>query len=122
MATHPLSDALNNPYVGLVIVAIVVVIVVIFRIYTIRNPGFMRAKCPKCSAVFDASRMFSGIHIGPYKQLTCPACGKTSFMNAYSKAPLNWPLKEQPQKPPEPQMTEAELEQKRIEDSKYEKT
>jgi ribosomal protein S27AE len=116
---HSLSDALNNPYIGLVIVAIVVVVAVIFRIYTIRNPGFMRAKCPKCGSVFDASRMFSGIHIGPYKQLTCPACGKTSFMNAYSKTPLNWPP-QQTQKQTEPSMTDAELEQKHIEDSKYE--
>ncbi|MGD6851543.1 MAG: hypothetical protein ACQCN6_05725 [Candidatus Bathyarchaeia archaeon] len=116
---QPLSDALNNPYVGVAIVAIVVIITVIFRIYTIRNPGLIRAKCPKCDAVFDASRMFSGIHIGPYKQLTCPACGKSSFMNAYSKAPLNWPPQE-PQKAPEAQVSEVELERKRIEDSKYE--
>jgi hypothetical protein len=121
MAAHSLSDALGNPYIGLAIVAIAIVIAVIFRIYMIRNPGLMRAKCTKCGAVFDASRMFSGIHIGPYKQLTCPSCGKTAFMNAYSKAPLNWPPQEQTQKQSEPMMTEAELEQKRIEDSKYEK-
>jgi|WetSurMetagenome_2_1015567.scaffolds.fasta_scaffold318917_2 ribosomal protein S27AE len=119
MAANPISDALGNPYIGLVIVAIALAVAAIFRIYMIRNPGLMRAKCPKCGAVFDASRMFSGIHLGPFKVLTCPSCGKSSFMNAYSKAPLNWPPTVA--SPQQPQPTDAELERKQIEESKYEK-
>ncbi|MCW3999712.1 MAG: hypothetical protein NWE93_05695 [Candidatus Bathyarchaeota archaeon] len=107
-------------YVTIAIVVAVVAAAIFLRLYMMRNPGMMRAKCPKCGAVFDASRSFSGIHIGPLKQLRCPACGKTSFMNSYSKAPLNYPPQEQ--KPLEASaMSEEELQRKRIEQSKYEK-
>jgi ribosomal protein S27AE len=109
----------DNPIVPIVVVGVILVVVVAFRLYALRNPGIMRAKCPKCGSVFDASRMFSGIHLGPFKQLTCPACGKTSFMNAYSKAPLSYPP--QTKQEPASEISEEELEQKRIENSKYER-
>jgi hypothetical protein len=112
--------SVGGPYIELIIVVIVVVIAVTLRLYTMKT-GVMRAKCPKCTVVFDASRMFSGIHIGPLKQLKCPACGKVSLMNAYVKDPLTW-TKETPQQPLETPLSNEELEKKRIEESKYEKT
>ena len=64
------------------------------------------------------------VHVGPYHNMKCPACGKSSWFNVYSsvKDPVNWPpeAKEQEQQS-EQQMTEEELEKKRIEESKYEK-
>ncbi|MCJ7560986.1 hypothetical protein MUO79_10285 [Candidatus Bathyarchaeota archaeon] len=65
-----------------------------------------------------------GPHLGPYKLLKCPACGKRSWFNIYSsvKDPITWPPEEKKQEqPPEPQLTEEEEEKKRIEESKYEK-
>jgi ribosomal protein S27AE len=106
-------------YVTIAIVGAVLAVAVFFRLYMMRQ-GRMRAKCPKCGAVFDASRSFSGIHIGPLRQLGCPACGKTSFMNSYVKDPLNYPAEEPSQQ--EMQLSQEELEQKHIEESKYEKT
>jgi ribosomal protein S27AE len=75
----------------LIIVAVIIVVTVCLRLYMIRSPGRMKAKCRKCGAVFDASHSFSGFHLGPYKYLDCPACGKSSFMNAYSREQLTWP-------------------------------
>lgn len=112
--------SIGGPYAGLIVVAVIVVIVVIFRLYLMRNPGSMCAKCSKCGNVFDASRSFSGFHIGPWKQLKCPACGKISLMNTFVKDPLTWTQEEQMQKQPEPELSSEELEPKRIENSKYE--
>lgn len=112
-------SGLDDPYVGLIIVGIIVAIAVTYRLYAMRHPGVMRAKCPKCGVVFDSSRSFPGIHIGPLKQLTCPACGKTSLMNTYTKDAITWPPEEKKSEPK--QMTPEELEKKRIEDSKYER-
>ncbi|MGA2387100.1 MAG: hypothetical protein ABSG33_11300 [Candidatus Bathyarchaeia archaeon] len=84
-----------------------------------------RLKCKKCGAVFQYDALVSLVHVGPYKAVTCPACKKTSFMNVYNsvKDPLTWPPEEkQQQTASEPQLTEEELEKKRIEESKYEKT
>lgn len=85
-----------------------------------------RLKCKKCGAVFEYQyhALSSFVHTGPYKFVKCPACGKTSFMNAYSsvKDPITWPaIEKQQEHPAESHLTEEELEQKRIEESKYEK-
>jgi hypothetical protein len=114
--------SIGGPYVGLITVAIVVAVAIALRLYTMKS-GIIRAKCPKCNVVFDASNMFSGIHIGPLKQLKCPACGKVSLMNAYVKDPVTWPTKEEKTlQLTETTLTREELKQKRIEESKYEKT
>jgi RNase P subunit RPR2 len=90
--------------------------------------GFMvRLKCKKCGNVFEQNRNAEVIlspHIGPYKRLKCPACGKSSWFNAYSsvKDPVTWPPEQKKAEQPEPQLTEEELEKKRIEESKYEST
>ena len=120
MAANPITDATGNPIFAVIIVAVILVVVISFRLLMMRHPGMMRAKCPKCGSVFDASRMFSGIHLGPYKQLRCPACGKTSFMNSYVRDPINYPPPEQ-KSVEAPRLSDEELKEKRIEDSKYEK-
>jgi len=83
-------------------------------------------KCKKCGAVFEYTYkpLASLVHIGPYKLVQCPACGKTSWQNIYSsvKDPVTWPSEAKPQEQvATPQLTEEELEKKRIEESKYEK-
>ena len=115
--------SIGGPYVGIIVVVLVVVAAVTIRLYLMRTPGAMRAKCPKCSNVFDASHSFSGFHIGPLRQLKCPACGKISLMKTYVKDPITWPPNEkQREKQTEQKLTTEELENKRIEESKYEKT
>jgi RNase P subunit RPR2 len=86
----------------------------------------VRLKCKKCGNVFEqnlTAGMVLGPHIGPYKSVKCPACGKSGWYNIYSsvKEPVTWPP-EQKQKAeqPEQQLSEEELEKKRIEESKYE--
>ncbi len=114
--------SIGGPYVGIIVVIIVVVVAVAVRLYMMRTPGSMRAKCSKCGNVFDASHSLSGFHIGPLKQLKCPACGKISLMKTYVKDPITWPPKEkQQERQKEQQLTTEELEKKRIEESKYEK-
>jgi hypothetical protein len=83
----------TDPITGIIIVAVILTVAIGFRLYMIRTPGAMKAKCPKCKAVFDSSRNFSGIHLGPYKYLDCPACGRSSFMNSYSREAITWPQK-----------------------------
>lgn len=83
-----------------------------------------RLKCKKCGAVFEYKPGLSFVHAGPYKTVTCPACKKTSFMNTNNTVnePLTWSPEERQQQPAaEPQLTEEDLEKKRIEESKYEK-
>jgi hypothetical protein len=103
----------------IVFVVIIVVVSIIIRIFFLKKKGLMRSKCPKCGAVFDSSRSF-GLNLGPYRQIKCPACGKVSFMNIFTKDPVNWPMQEKQQHETS-KLTEEELEKKRIEDSKYEK-
>ena len=83
-----------------------------------------RLKCKNCQNVFeyDYKPLDSLVHLGPYKRVACPACGKSSFFNVYSsvKDPITWPHPEK-QEQPKQALTEEELEKKRIEDSKYEK-
>jgi len=84
-----------------------------------------RLKCKKCSAVFEYEYkpLASLIHLGPYKLVACPACGKSSFMNAYGsvKEPITYPPPEKQSNTGIQPLTDEELETKRIEESKYEK-
>lgn len=63
-------------------------------------------------------------HVGPLHYVKCPACGKRSWLNIYSsvKDPITWSPEAKQQQDATPELTEEELEKKRIEDSKYEKT
>ncbi|MCW4005881.1 MAG: hypothetical protein NWF04_04700 [Candidatus Bathyarchaeota archaeon] len=85
-----------------------------------------RLRCKKCQNVFEQD-MLTGVvlgpHIGPFHFLKCPACGKRSFFNLYSSVsdPVTWPPQEPAQEQTETQLSDEELERKRIEDSKYEK-
>lgn len=84
-----------------------------------------RLRCKKCKNVFEKG--FSGAvfspHIGPYHLMKCPVCRKFSWFNVYSsvKDPVTWPAQEKQEQSVEPELTEEELEKKRIEESKYEK-
>jgi ribosomal protein S27E len=89
----------------------------------------VRLKCKKCNNVFEISYssavVASIVHFGPLRPVKCPACGKTSLMNIHSsvKDPLTWPPQTMEQKPAAaPELTEEELEKKRIEESKYERS
>jgi formate dehydrogenase maturation protein FdhE len=89
----------------------------------------VRLKCKKCNNVFEISgssvAVAGLIHFGSISPVKCPACGKTSWMNILSsvKDPLTWPPQEMEQKPAAvPELTEEELEKKRIEESKYERS
>ena len=89
-----------------------------------------RLKCKNCGNVFEistgeAALQGAFLHVGPYHLIKCPACGKRSMMNTYSsvKDPVTWPPeeKQQEERAEAPELTDEELEKKRIEDSKYEK-
>lgn len=88
----------------------------------------VRVKCKKCYNIYEqgfGAAVFAP-HVGPLHYVKCPACSKRSWVNIYSsvKDPLTWPpeAKEQGQAAqPELELTEEELEKKRIEESKYEK-
>jgi DNA-directed RNA polymerase subunit RPC12/RpoP len=62
----------------------------------------MRAKCPKCGAVFEVGMGPSLIHIGSLRYTKCPACGKRSMMNNFVEDPITWPApeKKEPQANP----------------------
>jgi len=86
----------------------------------------VRLKCKKCGEVYE--QRFAGAviapHIGPYHYVNCPACGKRSWLNTFSsvKDPVTWPTEDkQREQVAQPQLTEEEMEKKRIEDSKYER-
>ena len=89
----------------------------------------VRLKCKKCSIVFEISNARAAaegllVHVGPYHLIKCPACNKRSLMKTYSsvKDPVTWPLEaKQQEQTAQPQLSEEELEKKRIEESKYEK-
>jgi formate dehydrogenase maturation protein FdhE len=85
-----------------------------------------RLKCTKCGNVFEYAYkpLDSLVHLGPIKRVQCPACGKSSWLNTSSsvKDPVTWPQEGKQQEQVAPlQLTEEELEKKRIEESKYEK-
>jgi hypothetical protein len=87
-----------------------------------------RVKCKKCLNVFEQGLGGAALapHIGPLHYVKCPACGKRSWLNVYSsvKDPITWPPEEaaKQQQTAQPQLTEEELENKRIDDSKYERS
>jgi hypothetical protein len=85
-----------------------------------------RVKCKKCGNVYEQGLAIAAIapHIGPLHYVKCPACGKRSWLNLYSsvKDAITWPPEEaKAQQAEAPMLTDEELEQKRIEESKYEK-
>jgi RNase P subunit RPR2 len=87
----------------------------------------VRLKCKKCGAVFEqelTAGVVLGPHLGPYKHITCPACGKGGWYNVYSsvKDPVTWPPEEKKEEQQPKQLSEEELEKKRIEESKYERS
>lgn len=88
----------------------------------------VRLKCKNCGNVFEqnlSAGVVLGPHLGPYKRIKCPDCGKSSWFNVYSsvKDPVTWPPEEKKKmEQPEQQLTEEELEKKRIEESKYERS
>lgn len=95
--------------------------------YQIAVVGMTRVKCKKCGSVFEQGlgRAALAPHLGPLHYVKCPACGKRSWLNLYSsvKDSITWPPdKAKQQQTVEPQLSEEELERKRIEESKYEKT
>ena len=77
----------------------------------------MRAKCPKCQAVFDVKLGLSIVHVGPWRYTKCPACGKSSMMNNFVNDPITWPPEDAGEK--KETLTDEELRKKRIEESKY---
>ncbi len=84
----------------------------------------VRLKCKKCRNVFEAGlSSIMSVHVGLYHLLKCPACGRRSWFNVYSSAqdPVTWPPKEKTQTS-EKALSEQELERKRIEESKYERS
>ncbi len=86
-----------------------------------------RVKCKKCGNVFEQSLASTAIlapHLGPLHYIKCSACGKSSWMNLYSsvKDPITWPPEAKQQQASTPELSEEELEKKRIEDSKYERS
>jgi len=85
-----------------------------------------RVKCRKCTNVYEQS--LAGVviasHVGPLHYVKCPACGKRSWTNIYSsvKDPITWPPEaKQKDQAFQLELSEEELENKRIEESKYEK-
>jgi predicted nucleic acid-binding Zn-ribbon protein len=82
-----------------------------------------RLKCKKCGNVFEYEYkpLDSMVHLGPYKRIRCPACGKSSFFNVYSSVndPVTYPPQEKTAE--NPQEPEEEQERRRIEESKYER-
>ena len=85
-----------------------------------------RVKCKKCNNIFEQGLGGAALapHIGPLHYVKCPACGKRSWLNVYSsvKDPVTWPVEEAKQQVAPPESTEEELEKKRIEESKYERS
>ena len=84
-----------------------------------------RLKCKNCSAVFEYEYkpLDSFVHLGPYKRIKCPACGKSSFFNVYSSVqdPITYPPQEKASDTEtQPEETEEEREKRHLEESKYE--
>ena len=86
----------------------------------------VRLKCKKCGAVYEQGLGGAVLapHIGPLHYIKCPACGKSSWLNVYSsvKDPVTYPPQEKAPEAQPTQLSEEELERRRIEESKYEKT
>jgi hypothetical protein len=92
----------------------------------IRIDLMSRLKCKKCGAVFeyDYKPLDSFLHLGPLKYIKCPACGKSSFFNVYSSVnePVTYPPQQRNKEEQDKPQTQEDLERKRIEESKYERT
>jgi hypothetical protein len=84
-----------------------------------------RVKCKKCGAVYEqgVGGALLSPHIGPLHYVKCPACKKYCWLNVYSsvKDPLTWPPEERQVQTSTSQLTQDEIEAKRIENSKYER-
>ncbi len=82
-----------------------------------------RLKCKKCGAVFEQGLggAILSPHVGPYHYMKCPACGKRSWLNVYTSVREQVTYPPQARQPEEQiELSEEELEKKRIEQSKYE--
>ncbi len=51
----------------------------------------MRAKCPKCGAVFEWAWQPTLVHAGSTKHMKCPACGKRSWIQTDVRDEITWP-------------------------------
>jgi len=80
----------------------------------------MRGKCPKCGAVFNIPLGLSLFHIGPLRWTKCPACGKSSLMNNFVSDAITWPPEPKEEGKDQAPLTDEELKQKRLEESRYE--
>jgi hypothetical protein len=85
-----------------------------------------RLKCKKCQNIFEQGLggAIMAVHLGPYHYMKCPACGQSSWFNVYSsvKDPVTYPLGGKTEQTVERPLSEEELEKRRIEDSKYERS
>ncbi len=81
----------------------------------------MRAKCPKCGAVFEVPWHPTLVHIGSIKLLKCPACGKRSMMHTGVKDPVTWPVEKGTEEKAVEQLSDEERLRRRIEGSKHER-
>lgn len=79
----------------------------------------MRARCPKCQAVFEVKASPSLVHLGPWRFTKCPACGKSSMTNNFVSDAVTWPP-DSADRGKAPSLTDEELRQKRLEESKFE--
>jgi ribosomal protein S27AE len=84
-----------------------------------------RLKCKNCGAVFeyDYKPLSSFVHLGPYKRVKCPACGKSSFFNVYSSVQdsVTYPSQEKASEDLSEESDE-EREKRQLEESKYERS
>ena len=54
----------------------------------------MRAKCPKCGAVFEWAWQPTLVHAGSTKYMKCPACGKRGWIQTDVRDEMTWPKEE----------------------------
>ncbi len=100
---------------GALIVIILIVVAAIRVFYMLKRSNGRRAKCPKCGGVFETSNI-SIVRLGPFRNVKCPVCGRTSIMRLGTKEPLTWPKEDDKNDRP---VKEDEID-RRIRDSKYE--
>jgi hypothetical protein len=101
-----------------VIVLVIVAVLVGLRLYMMfKGQSGRWAACKKCGDEFLVTHSM-GVHLGPYKMVTCPACGKTGMALTRSK-----PSVEHPKDAVEAEHVPREGDdlERRIRESKYEK-